>query len=486
MLNHEVMLSITGLTHSGEGVGRADGLAVFVPGAVPGDVVRVRVEDRKKNYARARLLEVLQEAPERRPAPCPHFSGCGGCSLQQVHYAEQLRLKKQLVQDSLSRLGGLDDVPVHDVAGMDRPWHYRNKITLHAALSSERYVLGLYAGGSHELIELYPEGGADAAEGCLLVDRELNRVAATVQELLNQYAPEGWTGPAPHFPSDGCGLDMGQAAHQCRLTGAAAGGEGFVHRVVLRKAMATGQIMVVLFTAGGFWEEEKALARELIARHPAITSLLRHTPVPGRAGSAGSYMLLAGREYIEEELLGLYFRISPAAFFQVNPAQTARLYQKALQYAALTGWETVLDAYCGTGTIALLLARQAERVYGLEVVSQAVADARQNAMRNNISNARFMVGAVEKLLPRLAEQGLRPELIVLDPPRSGCGYAALQAVVAMQVPRLVYVSCNPATLARDLSFLSQHGYRALEVQPVDMFPWTSHVECVTLMSRVEK
>lgn len=485
-INQKVTLPITGLTHGGEGVGRAsDGVAIFVPGAVPGDTVLVELEERKKNYARGRLLKVLQGSPERRPAPCPHFSACGGCRLQQVHYAEQLRLKKQLVQDSLARLGGLGDVPVHDVAGMDHPWHYRNKFTLHAALSGGRYALGLYAGGSHDLIELYPEDVAGAAAGCLLVDRELNRVAATVQDLLNRYAPAGWAGPVQNYPGDRPGFKADQTVR--KLLGAAAEhrGKGFVHQVVLRKAMATEQIMVVLFTAGGAWEEENALARELAARHPTVSSLLRHIPASGRNGRAGSYRLLTGREYIEEELLGLYFRISPAAFFQVNPVQTAFLYQKALQYAALTGRETVLDAYCGTGTIALLLARKAELVYGLEVVAQAVADARQNAVRNNINNARFMVGAVEKLLPRLAEQKLRPALIVLDPPRSGCGRPVLQAVADMQTGRLVYVSCDPATLARDLAFLSQHGYRALEVQPVDMFPWTSHVESVVLMTNVK-
>ncbi|WP_051070525.1 23S rRNA (uracil(1939)-C(5))-methyltransferase RlmD [Desulfurispora thermophila] len=449
--NEEVTLPITGLTHSAEGVGRLNGLAVFVPGAVPGDTVLARLEERKKSYARARLLEVLQEAPERRPAPCPHFSGCGGCRLQQVTYAEQLRLKKQLVQDSLARLGGLGDVPVHDVAGMDNPWHYRNKITLHAGWSGGRYVLGLFTEGSHDLIELYPLGVAEPAAGCLLVNKELNQVARTVQELLNKYAPTGTN--------------------------------DFFHRVILRKAVATGQIMVVLVTAGGAWAGESALVRDLLSRHPAVSSLLRHVPAPGFASGGGSYKLLAGKEYIEEELLGLYFRISPAAFFQVNPVQTAYLYQKALQYAALTGRETALDAYCGTGTIALLLARQAARVYGLEVVAQAVVDARQNALRNNTGNVRFMEGAVEKLLPRLAARGLRPHLIVLDPPRSGCGRPALQAVAAMQVPRLVYVSCDPGTLARDLAFLSQYAYRALEVQPVDMFPWTSHVECVVSLKR---
>lgn len=450
----KIHLQINGITHAGDGVGRYHGLAVFVPGTVPGDTVLAEVEDLKKNYARGRLLEIRERSPGRRVPECAHFSACGGCRLQHVDYGEQLRLKTGLVRDSLARIAGLGEVTVLDTAGMSCPWHYRNKVHFQVKRHDGRYELGFYEEGSHTLVAFFKEGNC-INQGCLLVDRELIEVGSVVENLLNKHG-------SVVFPQKQDGR--------------------FFRHVVLRKGFYTGEVMVVLVTGSGEWPQEKAFVRELLSLRPDLASVVRNI----NDGPLGVVLgrenrLLAGRETIIDRLGHLNFRISPFSFYQVNPAQTLFLYQKALEYAAPTGGETVVDAYSGIGVIALFLAGYAKKVYGLEVVSEAVEDARNNAVLNKIKNVEFQAGEVERRLPALAAQGLRPDVVVLDPPRRGCGREALEAVAEMRVPRVVYVSCDPGTLARDLGHLAGKGYRVIEVQPVDMFPWTHHTETACLL-----
>ncbi|MBM7854002.1 23S rRNA (uracil1939-C5)-methyltransferase [Desulfohalotomaculum tongense] len=449
--NQNITIDITGLTHKGEGVGRLpDGMAVFVPGAVPGEKAAVQVVRRKKNYAHARLLDIIAQADERCRPQCAVYGRCGGCTLQHIEYQAQLRYKTGQVKDSLSRIGKLKDVKVLPTLGMERPWHYRNKVHFQVQEINGRVTLGYFEQGSHCLLPL-------SAHRCLLVDDELNEAAKTVEELLNKYRV-----PVFNWQNK----------------------RGLIRHVVLRKGAVTGEVMVVLVTGSGRWDEENRLAREIQHIHPRVASVVRNINQSGsRVVMGEKNKTLAGKPTITDRLGRLKFNISPNSFYQVNPAQTLVLYNKAREYAGLTGKEKVLDAYCGIGTIALFMAGCAGEVMGLEIVPEAVKDAEENAKENGIDNVEFYQGEVERLLPLLSREGYRPDVVVLDPPRRGCGREVLSVLAEMKVPGIVYVSCDPGTLARDLSYLNSNGFEIKEVQPVDMFPQTAHVECVV---KIEK
>lgn len=442
-------ITIGGMGHTGEGIGRAEGVAVFVPGALPGETVKVRIDQVKKNYARGELLEIIQKASARISSRCPFTKACGGCHLQHLDYQEQLRHKREMVLSALKRIGGLENIEVLTTLGMDDPWHYRNKVHLQVKKDGNRIQLGFFADGTHQMV------AEVAKHKCLLVHEKMNQIMATLQELIN---------------TDSLSVYCWKRK------------EGLLRHVMIRRGYRSGQVMVVFVTSPEEWPGAKKLAKDLIARHPEVTSVIRNiNHQPGRAVLGRENHLLAGEESIMDWIEDLKFKISASSFYQVNSIQTEALYGKVLEYAGLQGDETVVDAYCGIGTIALFLARHAGEMIGLEIVEQAVEDARQNALLNNLTNTRFYSGPVEKLLPQMASKGQKADVVILDPPRKGCAREVLNAVTAMQVPRIVYVSCDPATLARDLGILSKMGYQAAKVQPVDMFPWTSHCEVVVLL-----
>ena len=457
-----VELDISGLSNQGEGVGRWQGMAVFVPHTAPGDRARVVITGEKRNYARARLTELISRSEIRRDPNCSHASGCGGCQLQHIDYQAQLRHKGEQVQESLRRIGKLTGVKVLPVLGMADPWHYRNKVVFQVVDQAGQAVVGLY-GAKSNVLGATPFGNGvevkllESATGCRLVNRELNLVAATVQEILARYRVAAWDERS---------------------------GRGLLRQLLLRRAPGTGQIMVVLRTGPGTWTKEKEFAEDLRSRFKDIASVVRVTGIGSKGrGAKEVAKVLAGGSRITDRLEGLSFQISPFSFYQVNSAQTSVLYRQALDYMALEGGEQVLDAYCGVGTISLFLARRAGQVLALEELSEAVQDAEVNARLNRITNVEFIRGDAAVVMTALAGKGFKPHGVVLDPPRRGCAPGALQAVVDMQPERIVYVSCDPGTLSRDLCRLSQLGYRTTEVQPVDMFPHTAHVECVVLIER---
>ncbi len=448
-VGQEVKLQITDINRYGEGIGRAnEGMVIFVPGAVTGEQVAVRIKELRKRYARGTLLETVKPSEYRVMPSCGLAERCGGCNLQHIAYNEQLRWKTTLVKQNIARIGGVDRGVVRDIIGMKDPWHYRNNVRLKVQRKGGKVALGFFAAESHQVV-----AGIDNVSGasCLLAHSDLNRVAKKVQAVLEDSAV------CAALPEE-----------------------------IMLRLGSTGEVMVVLIckTSGAQSGESLAGLTGEISVIPGVVTVVGYARGTSKKTGGGRYHTLAGRGYIEDEIDGLRFRISAASFYQVNPSQTAVLYQKALEYSALQGNEDVADAYCGVGTIALYVARYAKAVRGYEVVPGAVRDAEANAALNGIENARFLTGAVERVLAEHVDKGYHPEVVVLDPPRSGCRTEVLDALAQSGARRVVYVSCDPATLARDVGYLHRLGFMLQEVQPVDMFPHTGHVETVVLMSRV--
>lgn len=437
-------IALEGLTSEGQGVGRLDGLTVFVDGGLPDEKVLISIEERKKNYAVGRLMEIVEPSVDRVEPRCPLAQRCGGCQLQHLSYEGQLRWKRRQVIDAVERIGKLK-VDVLPTIGMNEPWRYRNKMQFPVGRSKDGLLLGCYAKRTHEIID---------TNECLIqrsANDEMLRAARSVLERFNVSA----------YDED-------------RHVG--------VIRHVMGRVGLDGETMLVLVTATKNLPHEKALVRALRDALPHVSTIQQNIQTYHNNVILGrETRILYGARTIRDRINGLKFNISARSFFQVNTLQAEELYRTAIEYACLTGRETVLDAYCGTGTITLSMARKARRAIGVEIVSTAIADAKRNARENNIRNAEFILGDVERVMPRLMSEGV--SVAVIDPPRAGCERRVLEALASMGLDRIVYVSCNPATLARDLSILSAIGYRAKKIQPVDMFPMTSHVEAVTLLMR---
>ena len=459
------VLSITDLNQQGQGVGRLDGLTVFVSGTLPGDLAEIRITERHSHYAVGSLVRLIIPSPARIRPACPAAERCGGCTLQALDFPAQLILKRQQVVDALQRIGGLSNAPslVRPVLGMTgplQPWHYRSKIQLPVAGSSDKPLIGFYAAGSHDVVD---------TPACAVQPPVCDAIRDTLRDHLRQFHVEPYQ----------------ETTHT-----------GLVRHLIIRIGFATGDIMVGLVLNGadlpGQPEWIRAL-QDMIAACPdpdlppmhLASSYLTTNSSRTNLIQTGEIRLIFGQPWIEEELLGLRYRISPRSFFQVNPRQTEVLYKAILRFASLTGRETVLDLYCGTGSITLQLARQAKEAIGVEAIADAIADARTNALINQIANARFIAGKTEDITPGLVDQGMKVDLVVVDPPRKGCDRSLIETMIRLQPAKLIYVSCNPATLARDLALLRPAGYQVTDVQPVDLFPWTGHIESVILMSRGE-
>lgn len=436
-----VEIEISGLGAGGEGVGRAGDFTVFVEGALPGEKILAEIGVTKRNYGVGRLVEILRRSPDRVEPFCANYPECGGCQLQHLSYRAQLIWKRQQVVDAVERIGKIRGVEIFDTLGMENPRRYRNKMQFPVG---KNWAIGCYARGTHKIVD---------TDSCQIQREISDRVLVAAKKILRRY------GVAPYDED--------------------------THRGVIRHVMsrvgASGEVMVVLVTATKNLPNEKGIAKAIRAEIPAVTSIqqnvqtYRNNVILGRETK-----VLFGKAAIVDRIGGLKFNISARSFFQVNTAQAEVLYRTAKDFAGLTGRETVVDAYCGTGTIGLFMADAARKILGVEIVSSAVDDAKKNARENGIRNAEFVVGDVVKILPRV---GVGADVVVVDPPRAGCDRKVLEIFASREPERIIYVSCNPATLARDLAILAELGYRTKKIQPVDMFPFSSHVEAVALVEK---
>ena len=443
-----INIHIESLNSEGQGVGRINGYVVFVVGALPGETCKAQVFKVTQKYAVARLIKYAAPSKLRTKPPCPYFGKCGGCSLQHIKYPAQLLFKQRKVIDALSKIGRVKKDIVSPTVGMDKPWHYRNKSIFTAQNNVENTIVGMYQPHSHKAIDI---------DGCLIADKKINAA------LL---ASKDWIRRAKVMAYD-------------KKTS-----RGDLRSLFIRVAKNTGQVMAGAITA-----------YDSLPGSDTLTALLRHTdhdvvsifqninPTHGSQRMSNDTKYLWGTKTITDNLGTLQFEISPYSFYQINPVQTKMLYDTILDFSDLDGSGTVLDAYCGVGTIGQYLASHCDSVIGIETSSQAISDAKENSRLNHIRNTDYLAGSCNDILPQLIDAGKKFDVIIIDPPRSGCESGMIDALKSANSPKIIYVSCNPATLARDIKQLMASGYSLDKVQPFDMFPQTDHVETVVLLTR---
>ena len=438
--NEELELTVDAVTLEGSGVGRVDGFALFVPGALAGERVRLRVIKVTASYAVGKLLETVDPSPHRREPRCPVYARCGGCAFAHVSYEEELRIKERQVADALIRLGGIKDVPLRPILGMDEPERYRNKGAFPFGMTEHGPAFGFYAPRSHRLVPV---------EDCLIEQEGVCRAVGAVKGWAERYRIQPY--------------DEGT-------------GKGTLRHAVAR-VTTSGELMAVVVTRGDLPHKRELIEALSFADSVYWNRNDRNTNVI----FGHRFTLISGKPTLRETLCGHGFEVSPRSFLQVNPVQTQKLYGAALDLLAPQPDETAADVYCGIGTISLLLAKKAGKVIGVEVVPEAVENARENAARNGIQNAAFLCAPAEEALPKLVAQGQIIDCLIVDPPRKGCDPQVIEAILSSGAKRMVYVSCNPATLARDVKLLTAGGFTVQTVQPVDMFPRCGHVETVCLL-----
>jgi len=460
-------VDITGLNHEGQGVGRIARFTVFIEGAIPGERVEAEIAMVKSNYCTASIARIIIASDSRVESFCGVYGDCGGCSLQHIDYSRQLELKTGIVKDALQRIGKIDisNIVIHDTVGMSKPLHYRNKAQYpvgpnyrsctekpgSGASGSDTEIvpaaIGFYSRMSHDIVDF---------RECAIHDKACDIVKEAVREFIKRHARE---------------LSIYDEAT----------GEGLIRHIAVRVGSKFGEVMAIIVINGRSLPRSDVLIRLLLKKVPRLKSVFLNINMEKSNIIFGEkFIRLYGQAYIEDHIGKYVFRLSPASFYQVNPERMEYLYNKAIEYAGLTGTETVADIYCGIGTITLLLAEKAMKVYGIEVSEDAVKDARLNASLNEVTNVEFICAEAEAGLEQLKEQ---LDVIVLDPPRKGCAPELLNAAAGMMPEKIIYISCNPSTLARDLAILQEKGFRAVEVQPVDMFPHTAHVEVCCLLCR---
>lgn len=446
--NREYVTNILDMTHEGAGVAKIDGFAVFVDGAITGETVKIKIVKVTKNFAYGKLIEIIEASGNRRPVSCENFKKCGGCSLLHMSYPATLEFKRKVVKDSFKRIGHRD-VEVEETLGMEEPYAYRNKVQFPVGMKDGRVVTGFYAGRTHNIVPV---------TDCSIQSRIANKLINNVREFFR---------------------DNKVSAYDENT------GTGFVRHVVIRNSEKSGEIMLILVTNGEDFPQKDKFVEYVLDKCNRVKSIMQNINDKNTNVILGEKNIrLYGKGTIKDYIGEFVFNISPNSFFQVNARQTEVLYSKVLEFAGLTGNETVFDLYCGIGSISLFLAKKAKRVYGVEVVKPAVQNAKENAKENGITNAIFYCGKAEEVVPKLYEDGIRADVVVVDPPRSGCDKTLIDTILKMEPKKVVYVSCNPGTLARDVELME--GYEVKCVQPCDMFPWSFHVETVIMMQNSRK
>lgn len=444
-------VKIESLTHDGLGVARVDGFPVFVANALVGEEINMKVTLVKKTYAFGRAVDYFVTSGERVKPECGIYKQCGGCQVQHLSYEGQLKMKHDTVVNHLKRIGHIEDANVLPTIGMQNPSRYRNKTQVPFGYADGKVVAGFYQKRSHEIINM---------QSCLIQTDISDQIVETMRQLCQELEID------PYNES----LNLGVLRH-----------------VIVRVGFKTEEIMVTLVTRTHEIPNSELLIQRLVSKYPKIKSIAQNVnPKVTNVIFGDETRILYGESYIYDEMNGIRFAISPRSFYQVNPIQTETLYSKAVEFAQLTGEEVVFDAYCGIGTITLFLAQQAKQVYGVEVIQEAIEDAKMNARLNGFENTQFTVGKSEEIIPLWIENGIIPDVIVVDPPRKGCDRTLLDTMLEAGPRRIVYVSCDSSTLARDLRILIDGGYKLEVVQPVDMFPQTSHIECVVLLTKVHE
>ncbi len=448
--NKEYIFDIISQGYEGEGIAKIDNkYPIFIEGALKGEKVKVRIVKVNKNFAYGKLMEVLEASEERVNPPCAIYKRCGGCKLQHASYKAQLDFKWDRVKDCVSKIGKLDPSIVKYPLGMEEPWRYRNKVQLPIGLINGEVKIGFFAPRSHDIIDM---------ESCLIQDEIGDKVVKLTREWIEKFNIRPYNVDGEYDE------------------------KGIVRHIMIRRGFTTNEVMVVLVTNGEKLPHKEEFVDLMVKNIPGIKSVIQNINSKKTNVILGlESKTLWGEDTISDYIGDFRFNISPLSFFQVNPTQTEVLYGKALEYANLTGNEEVFDAYCGTGTITLFLSQKAKKVYGVEIIPQAIDNAWINAKENKVENVEFFVGESEVVIPDLINKGVKADVVVVDPPRKGCDKKLLDAITNIDAKKIVYVSCDPSTLGRDLKVLEENGYKTLEVQPVDMFPNTAHIENVALL-----
>ena len=453
MLSKDKMyvVDIVDIGQGGVGIGKFDGFTVFVDGGLVKDKIKVKITKSKKNYAVGEIVEIIEPSPFRVERKCPkELKDCGGCQIQELDYQKQLDIKTNEVKQVISRIGKLDDVVIHDTLGMEHPFRYRNKAQFPIQKKDNMPVIGFYKKKSHDLI---------STDECIIQHEVNDKIIKIIKTYIRAYNVSIYD----------------EKTHK-----------GLLRHVVTKVGFTTGEVMIVLVANGKKLPYLKELASVLKENIPGFKTLVVNVNTQKTNVILGNEnRIIYGDGKINDNIGDLVFEISPLSFFQVNPLQTEVLYNKALEYANLGENDTVFDIYCGIGTISLFLAQKAKKVYGIEIVEDAIKDAKRNAKINNMDNVEFYVGKAEEVVPKMYKEGKRANVVVVDPPRKGCDEKVLDTIISMQPDRVVYVSCNPSTLARDLAYLNERGYKCHEIQPVDMFPHSVHVENVAWLSKAD-